>query len=205
MSVVPQETHLAFDFSVLEVVLMGRYPHLGTFEVEGPADLAIAREALAATGTRELEGRPFATLSGGEKQRVIIAAAIAQITPSPVVSGFSRTDAGFSRANSVLLLDEPTAALDLAYQLEIAGLLRELQAQLQIAIVVSTHDLNFAAGLCRTLVLLKDGAVLAAGPTSDVLTPANIRALYGVDADVRQHDGAGHLVVVPMRRVEDGR
>jgi ABC-type cobalamin/Fe3+-siderophores transport system ATPase subunit len=204
MSVVPQETHLAFDFSVLEVVLMGRYPHLGTFEVEGPADIAIARAALAATGTRELEGRAFATLSGGEKQRVIIAAAIAQITPSPVVSGFSRTDSGF-RANSVLLLDEPTAALDLAYQLEIAGLLRELQAQLQIAIVVSTHDLNFAAGLCRTLVLLKEGAVLAAGPTSDVLTPANIRALYGVDADVRQHDGAGHLVVVPMRRVEAGR
>jgi iron complex transport system ATP-binding protein len=195
MAVVPQETHLAFDFSVLEVVLMGRYPHLGTFEVEGPADLAIAREALSATGTRALEERAFATLSGGEKQRVIIAAAIAQIT---VVSGFSRTC-------SVLLLDEPTAALDLAYQLEIAALLRALQAKLRIAIVVSTHDLNFAAGLCRTLILLKDGAVLAAGPTSDVLTPANIRALYGVDADVRQHDGAGHLVVVPMRRADAGR
>ncbi len=195
MAVVPQETHLAFDFSVIEVVLMGRYPHLGTFEVEGPADLAIAREALAATGTRELEHRAFATLSGGEKQRVIIAAAIAQIT---VVSGSKRT-------TSILLLDEPTAALDLAYQLEVAGLLRELQETLRIAVVVSTHDLNFAAGLCRTLVLLKDGEVLAAGPTPEVLTPANIRALYGVDADVRQHDGAGHLVVVPMRRVDAGR
>jgi cobalamin transport system ATP-binding protein len=203
MAVVPQETHLAFDFSALEVVLMGRYPHLGTFEVEGPADFAIAREALAATGTRELEGRAFATLSGGEKQRVIIAAAIAQITL--VGSGFSRTSVGSHRTSSLLLLDEPTAALDLAYQLEIAALLRELQAKLRIAIVVSTHDLNFAAGLCRTLILLKDGAVLAAGPTSDVLTPANIRGLYGVDADVRQHDGAGHLVVVPMRRVEAGR
>ena len=202
MAVVPQETHLAFDFSVLEVVLMGRYPHLGTFEVEGPADLAIAREALAATGTRELEGRAFATLSGGEKERVIIAAAIAQIT---VASGLSRTNSDVSRTSSLLLLDEPTAALDLAYQLEIAALLRELQARLRIAIVVSTHDLNFAAGLCRTLILLRDGAVLAAGPTSEVLTPANIRALYGVDADVRQHDGAGHLVVVPMRRAEAGR
>jgi iron complex transport system ATP-binding protein len=198
MAVVPQETHLAFDFSVLEVVLMGRYPHLGTFEVEGPADVAIAREALTATGTRELERRAFATLSGGEKQRVIIAAAIAQITRSPVVVGSSPT-------TSILLLDEPTAALDLAYQLEIANLLRELQSHLHIAIVVSTHDLNFAAGLCRTLLLLKDGKVLAAGPTADVLTPANIRTLYGVDADVRQHSGAGHLVVVPMRRVETER
>ena len=80
MAVVPQETHLAFDFTVLEVVLMGRYPHLGTFEIEGPADFAIAREALEATGTRALEDRPFATLSGGEKQRVIIAAALAQIS-----------------------------------------------------------------------------------------------------------------------------
>jgi iron complex transport system ATP-binding protein len=191
MAVVPQETHLAFDFSVLEVVLMGRYPHLGTFEVEGPADIAIAREALTATGTRSLEERPFATLSGGEKQRVIIAAALAQI---------SDQSAARERQSAVLLLDEPTAALDLAYQLEVAGLLRGLQQRGQLAIVVSTHDLNFAAGLCQTLVLLKNGQVLAAGPTGDVLTPDHIRSLYGVDADVRRHDGAGHLIVVPMKR-----
>ena len=80
MAVVPQDTHLAFDFTALEVVLMGRYPHLATFEVEGPRDIAIAREALEATGTRELENRLFATLSGGEKQRVIIAGALAQIS-----------------------------------------------------------------------------------------------------------------------------
>jgi iron complex transport system ATP-binding protein len=188
MAVVPQETHLAFDFTVLEVVLMGRYPHLGTFEVEGPADIAIALEALAATGTRELEHRAFATLSGGEKQRVVIAAAIAQI----------------NRPGSVLLLDEPTAALDLAYQLEIARLLRDLQQRLRIAIVVSTHDLNFAAALCRTLVLLKEGRVLAAGTTDDVLTPAHIRTLYGVEADVQRHGAAGHLVVVPIQRVTPG-
>ena len=73
MAVVPQETHLAFDYSVLEVVLMGRYPHLGAFEIEGPRDYELARRALEATGTAAFEARPFATLSGGEKQRVIIA------------------------------------------------------------------------------------------------------------------------------------
>ncbi len=187
MAVVPQETHLAFDYSALELVLMGRYPHLGAFEVEGPADLAIAREAMAATGTLAFEDRPFETLSGGEKQRVVIAAALAQIHSSRDGTG-------------ILLLDEPTAALDLGYQLETAALLRELQRRTPIAIVVSTHDLNFAAGLCRTLVLLKDGAVLASGATADVLTPERISALYGVDAEVHRHDRAGHLVVVPLGR-----
>ena len=79
--------------------------------------------------------------------------------------------------------------------------MRDLQRHSPIAIVISTHDLNFAAGLCRTLVLLKEGQVIAAGPTAAVLTPANIRALYGVEAEVQSHAGAGHLVVVPIRRV----
>src|SRR5262249_11274622 len=79
IGVVPQETHLACECSVLEIALMGRYPHLGRFEIEGPADLAAALEALDATGTRPLADRPFQTLSGGEKQRVIIASALAQL------------------------------------------------------------------------------------------------------------------------------
>jgi iron complex transport system ATP-binding protein len=186
MAVVPQETHLAFDYTVLEVVLMGRYPHLGTFQIEGPADFAIARDALAATGTLDLQDRAFDTLSGGEKQRVIISAALAQI------SGTER--------DGILLLDEPTVALDLAYQLEVGALLQELQRRLPIAIAVSTHDLNFAAGLCRTLVLLKHGAVLAAGSTEDVLTSAHVGDLYDVDADVTRHAATGKLMVVPIRR-----
>jgi iron complex transport system ATP-binding protein len=190
MAVVPQETHLAFDYSVLEVALMGRYPYLGTFEVEGPADFAIAREALAATGTLELQDRAFDTLSGGEKQRVVLAAALAQI-------------AGAER-DGILLLDEPTVALDLAYQLELGALLRDLQDRHPMAIAVSTHDLNFAASLCRTLVLLKDGQVLAAGETADVLTADRIRALYGVDAEVSRHPDSGRIVVVPLRRAASG-
>ena len=148
MAVVPQETHLAFDYTVLEVVLMGRYPHLGAFEIEGPRTSHRARGA-GRDGHARAQDRPFATLSGGEKQRVIIAAALAQISGAA--------------AAGLLLLDEPTAALDLAYQLELAALLRDLQRRPPDRHRVSTHDLNFAASLCRTLVLLKDGEVLAAG------------------------------------------
>jgi iron complex transport system ATP-binding protein len=192
MAVVPQETHLAFDYTALEVVLMGRYPHLRAFEIEGPEDVTIARQSLEATGTRDLQDRLFSTLSGGEKQRVVIAAALAQIG----------RPAGTGTSNAVLLLDEPTAALDLAYQLEVAALLRELQDRLPIAIVVSTHDLNFAASLCRTIVLLKRGEVLASGPIDDVVTPARIRELYGVEAEVERRPSTGHLIVVPVARTE---
>jgi iron complex transport system ATP-binding protein len=176
---VPQETRLAFDYSVLEVVLMGRYPHLAAFELEGLDDVAIAREALAATGTLPLVDRVFDTLSGGEKQRVVIAAALAQET-------------------GVMLLDEPTASLDPGYQVEVASLLRRLNEERGVTMVVATHDLNLAAGLCRELVLLREGRVLAAGPTAQVLTREAVRALYGLDADVRYHERAGHLTVVPI-------
>jgi iron complex transport system ATP-binding protein len=183
MAVVPQETHLAFEYSVLEVVLMGRYPHLGAFEIEGPRDVDLARAALASTGTLPLEQRLFSTLSGGEKQRVIIAAALAQISGGP---------------SAILLLDEPTAALDLKYQLETASLLRSLHDRHALSVVVSTHDLNFAAALCQALVMLKDGRVLAAGAVDEVLTPARIRALYDVEAEVARHARTGHLTVTPI-------
>jgi iron complex transport system ATP-binding protein len=181
IAVVPQETQLAFDYTVMEMVLMGRHPHLGVFEVEGPHDLAVAREALSATGAAHLEERDFATLSGGEKQRVVIAAALAQAT-------------------EVLLLDEPTSSLDLGAQLEIAHLLADLNHTRGVTIVVSTHDLHLAAGICRDLVMLRAGQVVAAGPTAEVLTSAHLRELYGVDAEVHLHEGTGQLTVVPVRR-----
>ncbi len=191
MSVVPQETRLAFDYSVLEVVLMGRYAHLGAFELEGPDDFAAARAALAVTGTAAFERRPFESLSGGEKQRVIIAAALAQL---------DRGSAAEDAAAAYLLLDEPTASLDLGYQLEVLAVLRRLHRERRPGIVVSIHDLNLAAALCSRLVLLQAGRVLADGPTRDVLTPEHVRELYGVDVEVIPHEAAGHPVVVPLAR-----
>lgn len=198
LAVVPQETHLAFDYTVLDIALMGRYPHLGPFELEGPDDVTVARKALEATGTLPLERRLFTTLSGGEKQRAIIASALAQFARLDDGGDARGPDGG--APGEILLLDEPTAALDLHYQIEVATLVRQLNERRGLTIVVCTHDLNFAASICRELVLLKDGRVIATGPTADTLTPAHVRALYGVAADVRYHEAAGHLTVVPTAR-----
>src|SRR5262249_42968566 len=146
----------AFDFTVLDIVLMGRYPHLGAFELEGDADLTIARDALRATGMFLFEDRRFGTLSGGEKQRVVIAAALAQATDA-------------------LLLDEPTASLDIGAQLDIVALLQRLNRDRGTTVLVSTHDLNLAATLCDRMVLLKDGRVLAQDATARALTPQHVR------------------------------
>jgi iron complex transport system ATP-binding protein len=182
IAVVPQETQLAFEYSAIEIVLMGRHPHLGLFTVEGPGDLHIAQQAMASTGTSALADRPFDQLSGGEKQRVVIAAALAQ-------------------SARLLLLDEPTASLDLGYQLEVSTLLTTLNRDHGVTMAISTHDLNLAASICRELILMRDGRVVATGPTNDVLTPENVRRLYDVEADVHVHEETGHMTVVPVRRV----
>ena len=181
IAVVPQETHPAFDYSALEMVLMGRHPHLGAFQLEGPGDLGIARDAMLATGTAHLADRSYMTLSGGEKQRVVIASALAQ-------------------AADVLLLDEPTASLDLGYQLDVASLLARLNRERGVTMVLATHDLNLAASLCDQLVLMRCGRVLAHGTPQDVLTPPLVQQLYDVDADITFHAQAGHLTVTPVRR-----
>jgi ABC-type cobalamin/Fe3+-siderophores transport system ATPase subunit len=216
MAVVPQETQLAFDYTVSEVAMMGRYPHLGPFEIEGPADLAVIEETLTSTGTLHLKDRPFATLSGGEKQRVVIAAALAQIFPLKAeTTGFQRGKAeapggqggaaagqAEHSATGYLLLDEPTASLDLGYQLEVASLLTQLHEERRVSIVISTHDLGLAGTLCDSLILIRDGIVIANGPTDEVLTPHNVREVYGVEAEVIRH-ASGHRVVVPVRRANE--
>jgi iron complex transport system ATP-binding protein len=183
IAMVAQETRTTFDFIVIDMVLMGRYPHLGPFELEGADDLQIARSALEATGCADLESRRFGSLSGGEKQRVIIASALAQ-------------------ASELLLLDEPGTALDLRYQFEMLDVLRRLNREQDTTLVIATHDLTQAAALCDHVVLLKQGRVLAYGPTHETLTTDAVRALYGVEAEVRYHARAGHLTVVPLDRAE---
>ena len=185
MAVVPQETHLAFDYTVAEVTMMGRYPHLGAFEIEGPADVAVIEETLASTGTLHLKDRLFATLSGGEKQRVVIASALAQIKNE------GRKTGGY------LLLDEPTASLDLGYQLEVAALLRRLHEERGVTILISTHDLGLAGTLCESLLMIRGGEVVADGGTDEVLTAQNIRTVFGVDADIIRRP-SGQRVVVPV-------
>jgi len=183
MAVVPQETVLTFDYSALEIVLMGRYPHLGAFEVERPQDRAAAYAALEATGTAALADRPFRTLSGGEKQRVVIASALAQLDLGQGLQAQGPKDTAASPGRqSVLLLDEPTASLDLKYQLEVDSLLRRLRDTLGITVVLSTHDLRLARSVCKRLVLLSRGRVIANGPTAEVLTPALIGQLFDIDA-----------------------
>ena len=147
MAIVPQETELAFEYTVLEMVLMGRHAHLGLFEVEGPRDYALAREALAATGTGHLETRAFHTLSGGEKQRVVIAAALAQ-------------------ASDVLLLDEPTASLDPSAKREVEHLLAEFAEQ-GTTLLMASHNFGQVKRLAQRVVYLEHGRILADAPLAE--------------------------------------
>jgi len=188
MAVVPQETHLAFDYTVAEVTMMGRYPHLRAFEIEGPADVAIIEAMLASTGTLHLKDRLFSTLSGGEKQRVVIAAALAQI----------------ETASGYLLLDEPTASLDLGYQLDVMALLQRLHRERRVTILISTHDLGLAGTLCDSLLMIRAGEVVACGPTDRVLTAQNVRAVFGVEAEIIVGP-SGRRVVVPLSVPAEGR
>ena len=167
LAVVAQEHPLDFDFTVQDVVLMGRAPHLGRFAAEGPHDLAVAREAMVATGVLPLAGRSLRELSGGERQRVVIARALAQEPEG-------------------LLLDEPSNHLDLGHQIEVFQLLRRLNAR-GVTVVAVLHDLNLAALFCRRLVLLQGGRIQAMGPPAAVLTRETLQPIYGCDLLVAPH------------------
>jgi iron complex transport system ATP-binding protein len=173
---VPQDTQVPFPFSVAELVLMGRTPHLGFLGFEGAGDLDIARAALARMGIESLADRSVLTLSGGERQLAVVARAIAQ-------------------QPRLLLLDEPTAFLDLRHRLEVLTVVRELVAAGASALVVS-HDLAVAARFCDRLVLLGGGGILANGPPREVLAPASLRAAFGIEAEVLSGSD-GIPVVVP--------
>lgn len=162
MAVVAQHSTVNFDFSVLEMVLMGRSPYKGLLDRDQIDDYEIARHALAQVGLSDFESRNFNTLSGGEQQRVILARALAQRT-------------------ECLVLDEPTNHLDIKYQLELMTIVKRLDA----TVVVAIHDLNLAAIYCDRLIALKDGLVVCTGTPHEVLTEETIRHIYGVSATVQ--------------------
>jgi iron complex transport system ATP-binding protein len=176
LAVVPQDVQVPFPFRVAEIVLLGRTPWVGPLAFESREDLARAEAALAQVGVAQLADRSVLEISGGERQLVMVARALAQ---DP----------------AVLLFDEPTAFLDLRHRLEVLAILRRLAAAGRAAVVVS-HDLELAARFCDRLALLAGGRILASGTPAEVLTPALLRAAYGVEAQVfTGPDGAP--VVVP--------
>jgi len=180
IAVVPQETLIEFPFSVMEVVLMGRAPHLGGFAFEGDRDVAIAREAMRRTGVDHLAARRIHELSGGERQRVIVARALAQQA-------------------QVLLLDEPAAFLDIRHEVEIYDLLREVAADGK-SIISVLHDLNLAALYCDRVGLLQNGRLAHLGPPAEVITYANITAVYETEVYVDRNDVTGAVNVLPLSR-----
>lgn len=177
VGVVPQETWVAFDFTVLEVVMMGRTPWLNRFAVESKRDRQIALEALDRTGTGNLRDRQANALSGGERQRVILARALAQ-------------------EPDILLLDEPTSHLDINYQFETMDLVRSLNRKNGLTVLAVLHDLNLAAQYCDRIFMLGDGVVKAQGTPEQVITPENILNVYGAVVWVRKHPATHRPYVI---------
>jgi len=179
IAVVPQETHIELPFSVLEVVLMGRSPHLGRFGFERESDVAIAYQAMEQTGVRDLAAREVHELSGGERQRVILARALAQ-------------------QPRVLLLDEPTAFLDIRHQVEVYDLVKALSRQNGLTVGAILHDLNLAALYCDRLALLKAGHLFCLGTPEQVLTYTNIKAVYETEVYIGLNDITGKVHILPL-------
>ncbi|OPZ79659.1 MAG: Hemin import ATP-binding protein HmuV [bacterium ADurb.Bin429] len=180
VAVVPQTSHPAFAFTVREVVEMGRHPYLGRFATPGSEDRQAVDEALALTDLLDLQHRPVDHLSGGEFQRVTIARALAQ-------------------RPAVLLLDEPTAHLDIGHQLAIFDLLARLHVEQNLAVLCVSHDLNLAAEYCQRLLLLSIGTVYAEGAPTAVITQENLLAVYGTLVRVAANPHSGQPMVLINR------
>lgn len=181
IAVVSQEFVLEFDFTVRELVMVGRTPHKRPFDRDSEADHAIVDSAIAQVGCGELAERGFNTLSGGEKQRVLIAQAIAQ-------------------GADHLILDEPTTHLDIRYQTEIL----ELVSALGVTVLAAIHDLSLAAMFCDTVHLIAGGRIIADGPPESVITAEMVRQAYGADVLVIEHPETGAPHPIPRRAPGSG-
>lgn len=178
VATVPQETTLAFDFDVADVVAMGRTPRRSRFAPTDRTDREAVQNALERTDTARFGDRSVGDLSGGERQRVVFARALAQETP-------------------VLLLDEPTANLDVNHQIRTLSLARELADEGK-TVVAAIHDLELAARFCDATALLSDGRVLAAGPPEDVLTAGRIETAFDVRVSVETNPVTGTPTVTAL-------
>ena len=168
VGVVPQLPLLPSTFTAFEIVLMGRNPHLGLFQSESRNDYDLAREAMEKTGTIHLANRHINELSGGEIQSVLIARVLVQQTDS-------------------ILLDEPTANLDIGRQIEVMDLVSRLCREQRLTVIAAIHDLNLAAQYCNRLLLISQGTLYAEGTPAEVITEENIAAVYGADKTVFTH------------------
>lgn len=164
ISYVPQEIFIPFSFTVFEVIMMGRYPHHAPLSLETYEEEVVAHSILSETHTLELSHRYFNELSGGEKQRVLLARALSQKTP-------------------LMLLDEPSSNLDIKHITQLLGLLRKARKESGTTLIFVTHDLNLASSLADRLILLKEGVIHAVGKPCDILTLSCIRILY--DSDIK--------------------
>jgi iron complex transport system ATP-binding protein len=182
IAVVAQEFTLEFDFTVAELVMIGRTPHKRPFDCDDDTDRAITAQAIERAGCQHLAHRGFNTLSGGEKQRVLIAQALAQ-------------------GADHLILDEPTSHLDIRYQVEIL----ELVAGLGITVLAAIHDISLAALFCDTVQLLADGQLVTGGPPGQVLTAATVRAAYGTEVLIVAHPETGTPHLIPRRARRPGQ
>ncbi|HET8580549.1 MAG TPA: ABC transporter ATP-binding protein [Nitrospiraceae bacterium] len=187
VALVGQDTQQIFPFTITETVLMGRFPHhqrkgsFGGFAWEGPEDLRLARQAMEETDVAHLAHRLISEISGGERQRAIIARALAQ-------------------QPKVLLLDEPTAFLDLNHQLEICTILRRLNEQQGLTVVLSSHDLNLVSQYCDRIMLLNEGTVFCLGTPEEVIRPDVLETVYRCEVLVDRHPDSGlPRVTLPSR------
>jgi iron complex transport system ATP-binding protein len=181
LALLPQAPIAPDGITVRDLVARGRTPHQRWWRQWSRADEDVVDDALRATGAMELADRVLDELSGGQRQRVWIAMALAQDTP-------------------VLLLDEPTTYLDLAYQVDVLELVRELNDRRGTTVVMVLHDLNQACRYADHLVAMRDGAVVAAGPPAEVVTPALVREMFGLDCRIITCPVAGTPIVIPEGR-----
>jgi iron complex transport system ATP-binding protein len=167
---------MVFPFKVSEVVLMGRHPHLSALSFESHEDFNISQRAMKTTMTSEFSERFFNEISEGEKQRVMIASALAQ---NP----------------ELMLLDEPTSALDLKYQIEIMNILKDLNTNHKMTLVVAIHDLNLASRFCNRIILINEGKVVSDGTPLQVLKKDILEQVYGIELDLDFKNG--HTLIHP--------